>query len=94
MLLPENWRLSVALLKPSCESLSALCQADMHSCCSKCLLANGKKKRMQYTDFEVVLWDAQGETAVVDSGQAQDAQYEDVPYVLIYATVRSICQYS
>ena len=36
-----------------------------------------------------VLLDAQVETAAVDSAQAQDVRYEDVPYVLIYATVRS-----
>ena len=39
----------------------------------------------------LVLLDAQAEAAAVDSGQAQDVQHEDVPYVLIYATVGNSC---
>ena len=42
----------------------------------------------------VVRSDAQGGTAAVDSEQAQELRYEDVPYVLIYATVGNILCFS
>ena len=81
---------SVALLAPTPESWNKQCQA--FPCCSLCLLATGAEMWLQVeAGSKVVLWDVQGETAAVDSRQAQDEQYEDVPYVLIYATVRDFC---
>ena len=85
-----NWRSSVALPAPASERVPLFCEAL--SCCSVCLPANGVKKWLQAkSGSKVVLSAAQGETAAVDSGQAQDVRYEDVPYVLIYATVGNIC---